>query len=593
MRPSLAFILTLMLALHANADDWTGKTIRVKEDRLKLGRKFGGGLVRDGAVLDKARTYIVKSDDGIYLELDGGFVFRSDAVVVADAKLFPKEKAKQSDPAAVKGPWFGKKVLPRRDPETIRMGDWVDGQPVYWTPNNLLNCWVREDRDGFLRVFDMRREGWVNKDDMVTAEDAPAWWDKEVKRKPNDAFVWFMRGHGWLDKKEYDNAIKDLTEAIRLRPGSVRNYNARGVAWRESKRYDRAIEDLSEAIRLNPKDPYPHTNRGEAWYHKGDYDKAIADEDEALRLDPKFTHAWLRRGDAWLAKKELTKAIADYTEAIRLDPKYVRALNSRGSVWQLKKEYDKAIADYTEAVRHDPKYAGAFSNRGYVWRLKKEYDKAIADYTEAIRLDPNYILPRNNRGYVWQLKKEYDKAIADYTEAVRLDPKYIVALNNRGDVWQLKKEYDKAIADFDEVLLLAPKNIYATTSRGAAFYAKKEYARARSAQEAALALDPKSALALYRLSWMYASCPDARFRNGEKAIDLGKKLVELYGSSWNHHAALAAAYAEAGDFELAVAEERRGIDMLKAETSPDADSLKKAGARLELYRARKPYRDQE
>lgn len=60
-----------------------------------------------------------------------------------------------------------------------------------------------------------------------------------------------------------------------------------------------------------------------------------------------------------------------------------------------------------------------------------------------------------------------------------------------------------------------------------------------------------------------------------------------------NHGLLAAAYAESGDFELAVAEQRKAIELLKAEKNPDPDDLKKAEARLQLYRDKKPYRDEE
>ena len=53
-------------------------------------------------------------------------------------------------------------------------------------------------------------------------------------------------------KGEHDNAIKDLTEAIRLDPQAATD-NDRGIAWRAKKDYDKAIEDYTEAIRLDPK----------------------------------------------------------------------------------------------------------------------------------------------------------------------------------------------------------------------------------------------------------------------------------------------------------------------------------------------------
>ena len=55
--------------------------------------------------------------------------------------------------------------------------------------------------------------------------------------------------------------------------------------------YDKAIADYTEAIRLNPKDAEERCNRGSVRYAKGEYDKAIADCTEAIRLDPRLAAA--------------------------------------------------------------------------------------------------------------------------------------------------------------------------------------------------------------------------------------------------------------------------------------------------------------
>ncbi len=456
MRSLLALVLAVLACPLATADDWTGKTIRVKEDGVKPGPTSGNGIVVGDTALDKGKAYTVKADDGTRLQLDAGWIFKFQAEVVADFKPFPKPL--QPDEKVKTDGWFGKKVLPRRDSDTIRIGTWEDGKQVTWKANNLLNCTVREDRDGYLRVYDGRWEGWVSKDDMVTAEDAPAWWDKEVKANPNSHYGWFMRAASWKDKGEFDNAIKDYTEAIRLKPDSSAAYNGRGIAWGN------------------------------------------------------------------------------------------------------KKEYDKAIADYTEALRLDPKDALAFSNRGNAWLAKKEYDKAVADYTEALRLDPKFTDAFNNRGNLWLRAKDYGKAIDDSNAALKLDPKSGIAFNNRAEAYAKLKKYDEAVAGFEKALEFNPMDgIYC-------------------------------AFAKFR-----ASCPDAKYRDGKKAVELAKKAIEKAGkdADWEYLDALAMSFAEAGDFELAVAEQRKAVEMLKGEKFADKDDIKKAEARLELYRAEKPYRDDE
>jgi tetratricopeptide (TPR) repeat protein len=225
-------------------------------------------------------------------------------------------------------------------------------------------------------------------------------------------------------------------------------YYRRGYEFYEKKQFQKAIADYNEALRLDPQDVDVYNDRGRVWFDLKDYDKALADYNEALRLDPKYVHAWNNRGRVWFAKKDYDQALADYNESIRLDRRYFHAYNNRGNVFLARGEYDRALEEYNKSIRSNPKYAFAYHNRGLVWQDKREYDKAIEDYSEALRLDPAYANAYNNRGRAWFAKREYDKAIEDYNEATRLDPKLASAYYNRGRVWSVKKEYAKAITDW-------------------------------------------------------------------------------------------------------------------------------------------------
>jgi lipoprotein NlpI len=101
--------------------------------------------------------------------------------------------------------------------------------------------------------------------------------------------------------------------------------NSRGDAWCDKEEYDKAIVDFNEAIRLDPKFAFPYNNRGNAWKAKKDYDKALSDYSQAIRLDPEYALAYRNRGGAWKAKRDFGKAIADFNEAIRIDPRSTEA----------------------------------------------------------------------------------------------------------------------------------------------------------------------------------------------------------------------------------------------------------------------------
>ena len=288
----------------------------------------------------------------------------------------------------------------------------------------------------------------------------------------------------------------------------------------------------------------------------------------------------------WQLKAEYDKAIADYDKAIEIDPKYVEAYNDRGWVWHLKTEYDKAIADYDRAIEIDPENVDAYSDRGWVWQLKAEYDKAIADYDRAIEIDPTSTDAYSDRGLVWQLKAEYGRAIADYNRATEIDTENVDAYGNRGWVWHLMGESDKAIADLDEAIRLDPEDCHLYHCRGIAWVAERQYKKAVADFNEAIRLDPKDCRSYASRAWLRATCPKRKFRDGQAAIADATRACEL--TEWNsyeHLDTLAAAYAEAGDFDKAVQWQIKAIKEAPREEKPNLRD------RLAQYQQGQPYRD--
>ncbi|MDR3146958.1 MAG: tetratricopeptide repeat protein [Treponema sp.] len=136
--------------------------------------------------------------------------------------------------------------------------------------------------------------------------------------------------------------------------GTAGAFLDRGITLASQGEYDSAIADFTEALRLNPNLAAAYSNRGSAYWYKEDYDRAITDYTQAIRLDPNYAKAYNMRGSAYRDKGDYDRAIADYNQAIRLDPNYVWAYVNRGVAYYIKKDYNRAIADYEAALRIDP-----------------------------------------------------------------------------------------------------------------------------------------------------------------------------------------------------------------------------------------------
>jgi tetratricopeptide (TPR) repeat protein len=81
-------------------------------------------------------------------------------------------------------------------------------------------------------------------------------------------------------------------------------FHNRGRDHQDKRDYERAIQDFDQAIRLGHTDYRVLFNRGDVYCDKGDYDRAIQDFDQAIRLKPGFALAISRRADAYRAKGE-------------------------------------------------------------------------------------------------------------------------------------------------------------------------------------------------------------------------------------------------------------------------------------------------
>ncbi len=140
---------------------------------------------------------------------------------------------------------------------------------------------------------------------------------------PAEAFVAYDRGVEAIKRADYDRAIAELDEVLRMDPASADALFERGVTYIEKRNYHAAYGDLSRSIRLRPNLALAYYERGLALWYQGDetrFDEAIADFDEAIRLIPSDFLAWRSRAMLWFAKRNYGKAIDDFNEAIRLQP---------------------------------------------------------------------------------------------------------------------------------------------------------------------------------------------------------------------------------------------------------------------------------
>ena len=120
------------------------------------------------------------------------------------------------------------------------------------------------------------------------------------------------RGNAAADRKDYDTAISEFTEAIRLDPQSDGAYHGRASAYADKGEYARAVADYNEAIRLAPDDPASLTSL--AWLLATCPDAGHRDGKRAVEL---ATRACKLSG--WKDANDLENLAAGYAECGQFD----------------------------------------------------------------------------------------------------------------------------------------------------------------------------------------------------------------------------------------------------------------------------------
>ena len=249
-------------------------------------------------------------------------------------------------------------------------------------------------------------------------------------------------------RADWDRAIADYDEALKLNPKIAGAYTGRAAANLRKGNIDRALPDLNEGLRLDPKSPGIHNVFGYYYNKKGDHERALTEVSEALRLYPQYLYAFSNRGEIYESKGEYIKALADFRMALSLDPdkKQIGGREAAEGIARIEQKL-AAVAgpDWTTCSRAPDREDGipactrlisakklgsADLAQAYVWRgvaylrFKGDYDLGLADFNEGLRLDPKIVAAYAGRAASYIRKGNLDLALKDLNEGLRLNPNH-------------------------------------------------------------------------------------------------------------------------------------------------------------------------
>jgi tetratricopeptide (TPR) repeat protein len=381
----------------------------------------------------------------------------------------------------------------------------------------------------------------------------------------NQANALIESGRNHFDFSEWAKAEADLNRALALRPDHSSAWLARGDVYARARLWDLAAADLQRAYKLQ--DPGSARSlylyallrlrvRDEAGYRKAcqvmvqkfddPHDPRAWEKEEVAR-------ACLQVADAALAPDRLVLL----TQQAFDSGKSVPRLASLATAQYRAGQYDLSLETLkeTNAADSPAEVTWASSIEAMSHHRRGEPVLARAALQSAARSVAQQIRSRLDRPGVtpsapWWLEVQGDLFFREATiliegKAPQEDAQEWTA---RGLALEQFGRSDDAIPSYSRAIELSPGNVKAWAQRALIYYRKGDWPNIFNDLEQRRLLEPDNAQVANDLAWCRGNCPDRRYRDQKRAVELAELAVKLVPGDFNYWNTLGVVRYRASDW---------------------------------------------
>lgn len=232
-----------------------------------------------------------------------------------------------------------------------------------------------------------------------------------------------------------------------------------------------------------------------------------------------------------------------------------------------------------------PDGADAIYEQGRKLMHRGQFQDAKSLLEKSLQTDPSDPKLHELLGDTFEQLRDSYRAIEAYTEALKREPQRFSAYDKRGHLYSQRRDWGQALADYNMAIQLRPNIVRNVYNRALAYRELGQYTKARADLIIAYDRGMVNPTAYY-LAELLATSPDATVRDGTSAIKYAQEAcAQTDFKKYKSLKILAAAYAEAGQWDEAIRRSKQALDIA---VDPD-----RSGERMfcELYQFHEPRRE--
>lgn len=307
----------------------------------------------------------------------------------------------------------------------------------------------------------------------------------------------------------------------------------------------------------------------------------------ALELDPDLEDSRIKLGNLLARAGDFAAAQREYSRVLERHPDHPAALLKRAAVRMNLRQDEAASEDLERLLKIDPGHGEARLRLARVQEGLGRLEKAAEHYRVALGLDLSVrekALTHYELGRLHLKQEDLDAARTQLVLALELDPRLEDAGFQLATLYGRAQDYAKAVELYRQLIEVDPEHWRARLGEVTSLILLGRDEEAKRRLEEGVAALPRSVEMTHALARHLASARDPGVRNGPRAVELARQVVQAR-STLVHAETLAMAFAEAGRFEEAIKLQTGLVE--QAQAKGDTQVLPTLRRNLRLYQERR------
>ena len=276
---------------------------------------------------------------------------------------------------------------------------------------------------------------------------------------PNNGHSHFWKGYAHSLLKENDLALTELDLALSQKYNPIEVYRVRWSLNYEKKNYDAALEDIKQILKVEPNGTDYLVALGEIYLAKGAFREALGAYQKAILKFPNSGDLFYQLARVQFSLGDTPSQAAAAEDALKKRTQYLGdAYFLLGDARQKQKKFPEAIDAYQRAILSKPDIYAAYRNLAELYRASSRFKDAIEISKQALKLSPNDGSIYTDLSWYYSLDDQKKEAAEAAQAGIRFLPDQYLAYTNLCRAYNDLNKPEMAIAACNNSLRLNPND---------------------------------------------------------------------------------------------------------------------------------------